>query len=92
MRSLSNIIAVAALLATNTKVLAKNEPTMLESLKEMTFGKDMKAGIIELDIDIRENPEGYMSEAAQYLMNLEEQKAEENLELETDWDDDGEEL
>ena len=39
----------------------------------MTFGKDMKAGIIELDVDIRESPEGYVSEAAQYLMNLEEQ-------------------
>ena len=32
----------------------------------------MKSGMIELDIDVREKPVDYISEAAQMLMNLDE--------------------
>ena len=53
MRSLRNIIAVAALLSSKSQVFAKTEPSMLESFKEMIVGRDMKSGIIELDVDLR---------------------------------------
>ena len=40
------------------------------NLEEWIFGRDFTKGLIELDIDIKESRRGYLSDAAQHLMEL----------------------